>query len=228
MKSILLRIGSIPLLVAGLVSIASADLANDTGSPTSAPTVKAPTAAAAFTASYTLTTASATQTGRLFRDANASTCASPKSYPGLWDSATYRHVVSEAFTNTSGSSVCATITLTSDASCVGSVFATAYLGSFNVADLGQNYLGDSGSSIISPSAAINFEIQVPSNGTVVFNLNDNADSGENCGFSLSSPDLVAANAEPPAPTPTLDLRAIGLLIAALLAIGFIWLRRRTA
>ena len=97
------------------------------------------------------------------------------------------------FKNPTNAPVCATVTLATSASCVGNVFATAYLNSFNAADFRVNYLADSGSSLTTASAMESFEVLVPANGLVVFNLSEaNGDTAENCDFALSSPELVEA------------------------------------
>lgn len=226
MKSTLKKIVLFAALTAASIPLAIADSSNDAGKPSTA--TKAPTAATAILDSYTLDSSSPAQSLRLFRDGNPSTCAAPKSFPGTF-SGTFSHVVSNAYSNPTGSPVCATVTLATDAACVGDVFATAYLGSFDSTDLSKNYLADSGSSLLGASMSESFEVLVPAYATIVFNFNTAFnDSGDNCTFSISSRELVAANVEPPAPTPALDPRAIGLLILGLLAAGFIGIRRRVS
>jgi len=193
MKAFLGKIALIATLTAASIPLAVADSSNDVGKPSTA--TKAPTAATVILDNYTIDSSSPTQSPRLFRDGNASTCASPKSFPGTL-SGTFSHVVSNAYSNPTGSPVCATVTLTTDAACVDDVFATAYLGSFNPADLSMNYLADSGNSLISPSTSESFEVQVPAYATIVFNFNATSDGGGNCTFSISSRELVAANVQP--------------------------------
>jgi hypothetical protein len=235
METLLSKIGLSVLLAFAAVATASADSSNDAGKSSSAkPTGSAPNVPTAFSATYTLNGSSPTQLGRMTRDATPSTCAAPKAYPGTFNTTTsYLHTVSSAFVNPTASPVCATITLATTATCnpsgTGNVFAAAYLGSFNSADFSVNYLGDSGSSLINPSTSETFEIQVPANGTVVFNLNEaNSVGGEDCTFTLSSPDLIsAAPAAPTIPAPTLDLRNLILVGLSLLALGLIVIKRRS-
>lgn len=230
MKTLLSKIGLSVLLAFATVASASADSSNDAGktSPAKAATPPAPSA---FTATYTLTASSPTQIDRLFRDGTPSTCAAPKTYPGGFSPGTpYVHLVTASFSNPTGSPVCATVTLATSATCVGNVFATAYSGSFNPADLSINYLADSGSSLVDPSTSESFEVPVPAHGSIVFNISEaSQDATENCGFTISSPDLVAAAAAAPTiPAPALDLRNLVLAGLGLLALGLLALKRRRA
>ncbi|MGA7298026.1 MAG: hypothetical protein WBW92_11025 [Rhodanobacteraceae bacterium] len=227
MKSVLAKFNGAVVLAAALVSLAFAGTSNDAGKP--AIHQPAPRSPAAFSTNFTLDTSSPTQDGRLFRDGNPSTCASPKAYPGIFNAGTqYVHVVSGQYKNPTNAPVCATVTLATSATCVGNVFATAYLNSFNAADFSANYLADSGSSLLSASSSESFEVQVPANGLVVFNLSEaNGDTAENCDFTLSSPELVEAGPAiaPFVPVPSLGLAAIVLFGIGLLLLGLIVLRR---
>jgi hypothetical protein len=174
-----------------------------------------------FTFSGSLDANTPTQTNRVFRDGVPSTCGSPKTFPGTL-AGTFRHVVSSTFTNPSGNPICATITLTTDAACAADVFATAYSGSFDVNNLGTNYLADSGFSLVGASQSETFQMLIPGNGSVVFNINEAgaAPGTAVCGFSLT--------ASTPVPAPLLSLRNLALLGLVLLALGLIVIKRRTA
>ncbi|HST29038.1 MAG TPA: hypothetical protein VLK26_11800 [Rudaea sp.] len=230
MKTLLSKIGLSALLAFAVIASASADSSNDAGKPSSAKAAT-PSPPSAFTATYTLTASSPTQIDRLTRDGVPSTCATPKTYPGGFSPGTpYVHLVTASFSNPTGSAVCATVTLAASATCVGNVFATAYSGSFNPGDLSANYLADSGSSLISASSSESFEVLVPANGSIVFNINEaNQDATENCGFTISSPNLIAAaSAAPTIPAPALELRNLILVGLGLLVLGLIVIKRRMA
>jgi len=106
----------------------------------------------------------ATQTGRLARDLNPSDCGGPKTVPDVVD-LTPRRFDQYTFTNTSASAVCVQVTINPQ-SCDGTIFSAAYLGSFNPADVSQNYLGDSGDS---PPAntPLSYSFNVPAGATFV-------------------------------------------------------------
>jgi Carboxypeptidase regulatory-like domain len=109
------------------------------------------------------------QTGRLFRDGARSTCASTKSVT-LFDS-TPRRYDSYTFTN-GNATACATVSLTS--SC--DVFAAAYSGSFNPANILQNYLADPGNSTVGGQVSWSFNVGPGQTFVVVvYELNANSD-----------------------------------------------------
>lgn len=222
MKHIVNKIAISALLAFAVAASASTTSSNDAGKNSLArPASATAITGTLFNFSGSLTGTTATQTDRVFRDGNPSTCGSPKTYPGNYGSGTYRHVVSTPFTNSTGGAICATVTLTTDATCAGDVFATAYSGSFDVNNLGTNYLADSGSSIGGASQSESFQVLVPANGTVVFNINEATNGGTAvCGFSLA--------ASIPTPAPALNLRNLALFGLGLLALGLIAIRRRVA
>jgi hypothetical protein len=85
-----------------------------------------------------------TQTGRLFRDAVASSCSPAKPVPTLTD--TDQQFFYDAFTflNSSASSACITVTTTAGGA--NQILTVAYLDRFNPFDVQENYLGDAGNS----------------------------------------------------------------------------------
>src|SRR6185295_14123152 len=103
-----------------------------------------------------------TQTGRIVRNGVASSCAVPKAYPGTQDNLPNRRYDSYTFTNTSNAPACVTVNLTS--SCGLNIFGVAYLGSYNPANIQQNYLADNGSSF---AATGTFSFNVPAGQTFV-------------------------------------------------------------
>jgi hypothetical protein len=117
-----------------------------------------------------ITASDPTQTDRLFRDAIASTCAAPKTCPGVFGDGLARHYDAYTFTNTSGSTQCFTVTV--DAmTCTGGQFlqAVAYLGSFDPANLCTNYLADIGGS---PNPTGSFSFNVTAGQTFVLVINE--------------------------------------------------------
>jgi FG-GAP-like repeat len=100
------------------------------------------------------------QVGRVYRDANAATCAG-KAYPGRMDSyaqfAYNSHMVGSA-----SNEVCTTVYVT--ANCPAGnpyVNVVAYAGAFNPGDSRQNYLGDAGASVGSGDITYSFSVVVP-------------------------------------------------------------------
>ena len=106
-----------------------------------------------------------TQTGRLTRNGVASSCASPKAYPGAND-ATVRHFDQYSFTNTTASTACVTATVSN--TCASNIFPVAYLGSYNPASISTNYLADPGVS----SGTVTWSFNVPAGQTLVLVINE--------------------------------------------------------
>jgi N-acetylneuraminic acid mutarotase len=87
-----------------------------------------------------------TQTDRMFRDGVPATCDAPKVCPGPFGDGQQHHYDSYTITNNTGASAC--VSVDASTSCVGTnyIFLVAYNGSFNPADLCENYLADQGGS----------------------------------------------------------------------------------
>ncbi len=115
------------------------------------------------TFSAKIATTDPTQTGRTFRDAVPSTCPTPKAYPG--DLTGTYHYKTHSITNATATNQCVTVALTNP-DAAAHVFLVAYNGSFNPANLSQNYLADSGTSAISGSPT-SMDVVVPPNATVI-------------------------------------------------------------
>lgn len=92
---------------------------------------------------------SPTMPNRIFRDANPSVCGETKLCPGTSVAAGPFRYATHTFTNT-GPSGCMTVVL-QDHCANQSLFAAAYLGAFNPADLCANYLADIGTNALAPS-----------------------------------------------------------------------------
>ena len=91
-----------------------------------------------------ITTATGTQTGRIYRDGSPSACGSPKTFPGMYDTSLVRAFDSYTFTACNNS--CADITLTPQTGSDYALFSAAYSPSFTPGDPSVNYTGDGGSS----------------------------------------------------------------------------------
>jgi len=103
-----------------------------------------------------------TQSGRIFRDAIPSTCPG-KTYPGIFDAAGSYYYETYTFSNDSNSTVCTTVEFNPDAGatpCGTNAHASAYVGSYDPANQGTNYVGDVGSSLAQP---FSFDIPALSN-----------------------------------------------------------------
>lgn len=95
------------------------------------------------TVTGSITAADPQQNLRLFRNGVSSACANPKAAcPGVFGTGT-RSYDAYTFTNTT-SSACVTFDLTSG--CGTNIYGTVYKGSFNPANICQNYLADQGVS----------------------------------------------------------------------------------
>lgn len=96
---------------------------------------------------YTATTG--IQTNRVFRNGVASTCAAPKVFPGT-SALTGPHY--DAYSFTAVSSGCTTITYSGS----NNLFGTVYSGTFDPANIGTNYVADSGVSPGSGTSTMSF------------------------------------------------------------------------
>ena len=85
----------------------------------------------------------ATQTGRMVRNGVASSCATPKAFPGIQD-ALVRHFDQYSFTNSGASTACVTFSVSN--TCNNNLFAATYSGSYNPAAIATNYQSDPGAS----------------------------------------------------------------------------------
>jgi len=99
---------------------------------------------------------------RVNRNGVPSTCAN-KVFPGTAAGVTgTRSYDQYSFTNNSNGTACLSIALTSATGV--NIFGVSYLNSFNPANLGQNYLGDPGSSF---TGTANWSVSIPAGQTMV-------------------------------------------------------------
>lgn len=135
----------------------------------------------------------ATQTNRLFRDGNPSTCAG-KTFPGESAVATIRYD-QYTYTNTSGSAACVKVTLAANFT----AFSAAYLTSYDPANKGTNYLGDLGYNYAGNNTQASYSFSVPAGATYVVVVTDTAVGvggnytlGFSCGQTGTQPTPPAA------------------------------------
>jgi hypothetical protein len=112
-----------------------------------------------------------TQTGRLFRSGIGRTCAAPGPTPTLVDSVARRYDA-YTFTNSSNATACITVSVTSG--CGTNLFYVTYLGSFNPANIQQNYLADPGASF---AGTATWSFNVPAGQSFVLVLHEVATTG---------------------------------------------------
>jgi hypothetical protein len=138
-----------------------------------------------------------TQTDRMFRDGIPSTCAVPKVCPGPFGDGLQHHYDSYTYTNNTGSTQCVTVDPTTE--CVGTnyTFVVAYLGSFNPADICENYLADSGSSPDPTQPPVTFSFNVdPGQSFVVVVSEVTADAGCNAYTLNITPEEICGGGGP--------------------------------
>jgi hypothetical protein len=115
-----------------------------------------------------------TQTDRLFRDGVIPTCAAPKTFPGILAAGplTFDDF---AFTNTATTPTCVQVTYRALTGNGANIFSVAYLGSFNPANISQNWLSDAG---LSPGAGqVTYSFDLPAGQTLHLVFNDTKAGG---------------------------------------------------
>lgn len=127
----------------------------------------------------TLTTSDLTQTDRLGRDGQPSTCAGKAcpggGFPGTKFYKTYN------FRNDGASDACFTVTINADLGGAGDIESAAYVNSYNPANLCENYLGDTGVVGLGttvPNASYSFIVPANSDFVVVVNTTGTTTSSE--------------------------------------------------
>jgi len=127
----------------------------------------------------TLTASDLTQADRLGRDGQPSGCAGKAcpggGFPGTKFYKTYN------FTNDGGADACFTVTINAALGGQGDIESAAYVGSYNPANLCENYLGDSGVVGLGttvPNASYSFIVPAGSDFVVVVNTTGTTTSSE--------------------------------------------------
>lgn len=107
-----------------------------------------------------------THSPRITRDGVHSACGIAKAYPGDFGSGNF-HYKTYSLQNTSATPDCVTLILkNADPDAAKQVHLVAYTGSFNPANISQNYLGDIGNSSLSGTAET-MSVTIPGNTTIV-------------------------------------------------------------
>jgi hypothetical protein len=147
------------------------------------------TTAPASGANYTAATG--TQTGRTNFTFPISACGSTKTNPGP-TSTLARRYDSFTFTNTSGSTICATVLLTHSANVL--IHANAYIGAFTPATPAVGWAGDGGGSATSGAGTAQlFSVNVGAGQTLVVVVSEsNQNGGLNTPYNLRITGLPAA------------------------------------
>lgn len=107
-----------------------------------------------------------THSPRINRNGVQSVCGTAKAYPGDFGSGNF-HYKTYSLQNTSATPDCVTFVLKStDPDASKAVHLVAYTGSFNPANISQNYLGDTGSSALGVTT-VTMSVIIPGNTTIV-------------------------------------------------------------
>jgi len=149
-----------------------------------------------------LTAADLTQGDRLGRDGSPSTCGG-KPCPGGGFAGTKSYKTFN-FTNTAAAPGCFTVTINAALGGAGDIESAAYLGSYNPANLCQNYLGDSGISGLGttvPNASYSFSVPAQSNFVVVVNTTGTTTSSVFSGTVTGFFDVTPGPGACPTPRP---------------------------
>ncbi len=157
----------------------------------------------------------------MFRNGVASTCGTAKAFPGTV-AGTYNYN-SYTYTNNTAGTQCVTVTLTGNATNCN-VQSAAYLGSFNPADIAQNYIGDSGVSTLNGTTGT-YSFNLAAGQQTVVNVNDSYSSGCDS-YTLTINGAPPNPVIPPVGAATPELGSGELLATGLLPIGAILLYRR--
>ncbi len=205
------------ILVSVLMGVSFSAIAavNDVGI-LAVPKQMAPAGVSALVGTGTFDGTELTMDNRLFRDAVPSVCEPMKGFPGVI-AGTYAYRTHTYYNN--GPAQCVTVSF-DVGTCDTNVHLTAYAGSFNPADLSQNYLGDVGSSTTQ-----SFSFMAPANSAVILMAQDNNGAAARCTYNFTS-DQLSASSVAPAPIPTLSEWGM-IILSSLMALGaFVTLRRR--
>ncbi|MFZ1369591.1 MAG: choice-of-anchor J domain-containing protein [Ferruginibacter sp.] len=176
-----------------------------TGKEASFETPASITAACLFTGA--LITGDLTMPLRLNRPgAPGGTCAVPRAFPGTFGAGPYFYDT-YTFTNTTGVAACVVVNLTTTDLTNANIQSAAYLGSFNPAALGTNYIADPyvSTGTPAPPAGITYSFNLANGATtviVVFSTNPNSTpAGTASNYTLSIDGLTSACTPPPPCTP---------------------------
>ena len=177
-------------------------------------------------------TGATTQLGRIFRDAVPSACPT-KAYPGIFNAATTYNYEAFTYTNTDAAAACVTVNFDPDtvgaSPCTTNAHASAYIGSYDPANQGTNFVGDVGSSLAQP-----FSFEVPAGQNMVLVVT-NTSAQAVCTFGFEVVNLPCTVGPPPPPpfettfdvaVPTVGQYGLILLAALMAVAALVFLNRR--
>ncbi len=148
-----------------------------------------------------ITAADRVQTDRLVRDWAPSACAAAKSVPSRGDGLGH-HADAYTYTNSSASSQCITVQLSSACTASNDVFSVAYLGAYNPANVQANYLADIGMSPGQNGGTAGYSFNVPAGQSftvTVYEVTANAGCGA---YTLTVTGGLGGGSIPPSATST--------------------------
>ena len=139
-----------------------------------------------------------TQTDRLFRSGFPQTCPATLTC-AIFGDPTPHHYDSYTFTNTTGSTQC--VHIDTNTACTGTnfIFTAAYLGSFDPANICNNWIGDSGSS---PDPEVAFDVDVDAGQTLVVVVSEVTPDAGCPAYTLTVTGLCSGGGGTPTPTPS--------------------------
>jgi hypothetical protein len=136
-----------------------------------------------------VTTATGTETNRIFRNGSQSTCGNPKAFPGIINGT----FAFDSYTFTACRSMCTQATLTSTTG--GTIFESAYSPSYDPTNIGLNYAGDAGLS--SNSQVFSIDLTASTAYTLVVNDTTGTSVGTNYTLQFPSCAINCNNNQPP-------------------------------
>jgi hypothetical protein len=126
---------------------------------------------------------SGVQTGRLSQNGVDSTCASPKTCPGVVAGSSFAFDAYE-FANETDAAVCGTFTFPTSCGVNQAVHPVAYLGAFDPGNICTNYLGDIGHSINAGESG-SFSVNAPAHSVVVLVVHEVGTAPDCSGYKFS-------------------------------------------
>jgi hypothetical protein len=162
-----------------------------------------------------------TQNARLFRDGVVNTCAVPK-VPVAPVAGTFFYR-SHTVTNPQAVPVCATVTLFAQNSPTNSnLMAAAYLGSFNPANIHENYAGDAGLSSGVPASPTSFTVTIPANSSMVIVIHETNTAHSGSGNYVLTVDIPRAAAAITTVPGTVICPGVPITLTASAANSYVW------
>jgi HYR domain len=132
------------------------------------------------------------QTGRILQNGVDSTCASPKTCPGVTDTGTMFTFDAYQFQNTDSAPACVSVTLPPSCGANQAIHPVAYLGSFNPSSVCTNYLADFGQSV-NLGAGGAFSFTVPAGAVFTLVLHEVGTLPGCSSYSFTTSGLVDCN-----------------------------------